>query len=93
MNRASLPVVVAISVACFLAALSSVAWRQGRARLVIEERDAIRAEILFLVDERGALNQQIRHLSGRPEIMAGAAALGLRAPVDGEFEHIPLEEW
>jgi len=93
MNRTSLPVVVAISVACFLGALSAVAWRQGRARLVVEEREAMRAEILFLVDERSALNQKIRHLSGRPEVMAAAAELGLRAPVDGEFEHIPLEEW
>ncbi len=93
MNRMSLPVVVAISVAFFLAALSTVAWRQGRARLVMEERDAMRTEILFLVDERTALNDKIRHLSRRPEIMAAADKLGLRAPTDGEFEHIPLETW
>ncbi|MEZ4414915.1 MAG: hypothetical protein R3E10_04110 [Gemmatimonadota bacterium] len=92
MNRASTPVLVAVAVACFLAALSAVAWRQGRARLVMEARERLRADVLFERDERSDLAQKIRYLESRPRVREASALLGLRPPREDELGLIPLED-
>ena len=93
MSRISTPLTVAVLVACLLAALSVGAWRQGRAREVMAERERLQTEIVFEVDERTELQQRIRYLESRRRIRELAEeSLGLRQPTDSEFNFITLEE-
>lgn len=92
MSRTSVPVLVAVAMACFLSALSAVAWRQGRARLVMQARERIRTEVLLERDERTDLLQKIRVLESRPRIRAAAGELGLRPPREDEMGFVSLEE-
>jgi cell division protein FtsL len=93
MSRLGAPLIVAICVACLLVALSVVAWRQGRAREVITERERLHTEIVFEQDERTELEQRIRYLESRRRIRTLAEEmLDLRQPKDGEFDFLTLEE-
>ena len=87
--RASLPMTVALAAASLLAALSGVAWRQGRAQQVMEARETLRIELALQHETLGELEQQVRALQSRRRVIDDGTALGLRAPGDEEVIHLP----
>lgn len=86
MSRFPTSLMMALCVALFLSSLSMVAWRQGRARVVMEEREAVLGAIAMELDERTRLLDQIRHLQSYSRIRRVAAdQLGLRIPADSSI--------
>ncbi len=81
MIRPSATVIVALGVAAIFAALSVVAWRQGRARDVMTERESVRELLALETEERSELLDEIRRLESRRHVVTEARArLGLRIP-------------
>ena len=81
MSRLSGVLLLALAVAAFLSALSVVAWRQGRAREVMAERERIREAIALETEVISELEEEIAHLESRRRVVREARErLGLRVP-------------
>jgi len=86
MTRLSGALTLALAVAAFLAALSLVAWRQGRARDVMVERERVREAIALETEVRAELLDKIRHLESRRRVVREAGErLGLHVPDAGDL--------
>ena len=91
MTRLSGVLTLTLSVAAFLAALSLVAWRQGRAREVMVERELVREEIALETEVRAELLGKIRHLESRRRVVRDAELLlGLRVPDAVDLVLLPV---
>ncbi len=85
MNRVGTPMRVAVSVAAFLASLSLVAWRQGRAFEVMGDLDNARNEISLAQAERLDIEAQVVYLVSRAHVVPQARArLGMHVAGAGE---------
>ena len=70
-----------LAMAALLAALSFVAWRQGRAYDLHRQVEGVRNELSLAQSERTQLNRDIRVLRSRERIVRVARELlGLRPP-------------
>lgn len=86
MNRVGTPMRVAVSVAAFLASLSLVAWRQGRAYEVMSRLDHTRNEISLAQAEHGDLEQQVQYLGSRGHVVPQARErLGMHVADAGDL--------
>ena len=93
MTRLSGALVLALSMAAFLAALSVVAWRQGRAREVMAEREALREQIVLETEVRSSLLDKISYLESRRRVVQDARdLLGLHIPDAGDLILLPLAD-
>lgn len=83
MSRLPASLLVTLCVAMFLSSLSVVAWRQGRAREVMTEREKVINAIAMEIDERARLTERIRYLESRGRVTKDASErLGLAIPSD-----------
>lgn len=81
----------ALAMAALLAALSVIAWRQGRAYELRRELDAVRGELSLAQSERAQLSRDVRVLQSRERIVRVARELlGLRPPA-GQVRVISVE--
>ncbi len=86
MNRLPLSLFLTLCVALFLASLSVVAWRQGRAREVMNAREAVLGDIAMEIDERSKLLTQIQYLESYSRMKKDAyELLGLVIPADSSI--------
>jgi hypothetical protein len=86
MNRLPVSLLVTLCVALFLASLSVVAWRQGRAREVMADRERVIGAIAMEIDERARLLERIRYLESRGRVTKEAEQrLGLAIPSDSSI--------
>jgi len=93
MSRLSGTLILALSVAAFLAALSLVAWRQGRARDVMVDREHVREQIALETEVRAELMGKIRHLESRRRVVRDAGArLGMHVPDAGDLVLLPVAD-
>jgi len=77
---------IVLAVALLLAGLSSVAWRQSRAREELAELDAVRREISLMIAERNELVNRIQSLESLGRVIPEAERrLDMRLPKDGEI--------
>lgn len=89
MKAGSMPVVAVVAAAAFFASLSAVAWRQGRARDVMETREHLRIELALEKDALGEREQEVRGLESRRHVTSeGEFTLGMRMPGDAEVIHL-----
>lgn len=81
----------ALAMAALLAALSVIAWRQGRAYELRRDLEAVRSELSLAQSERAQLTRDIRVLQSRERIVRVARRLlGLRPPT-GQVRVISVE--
>jgi len=86
MRRLSGTSAVALATAAFLASLSLVAWRQGRALELLEDQDRTRREWDLGVAERDELQRRVRSFESRGYVVPEAERrLGMRMPVASEI--------
>jgi cell division protein FtsL len=84
--RFSGSLVAAVTIALLLAALSTVTWRQARAREALAELDRLRRDVSLVTAERNQLTNQIQVLESRGRVVPEARArLGMRTPDGGEI--------
>jgi cell division protein FtsL len=77
---------LALGFAALLGALSLVTWRQGHAREILTEVDAVRSEIALAEAEATELVRRIQHLESRPRVRAWAKSnLGMHQPSGEEI--------
>lgn len=89
MKAGSLPLIAVVFAAAFFASLSAVAWRQGRARDVMDVRERLRIEVALEKDALGEREQQIRVLESRRQVtVKSESSLGMRMPGDAEVIHL-----
>ncbi len=92
MNRVGTPVRVALSVAAFLASLSLVAWRQGRAFDVMTQLDEVREENSLAVAERAELERSVQWLRSRARVVPDARErLGMEVADAAQLVILDLE--
>lgn len=85
-RRLSAPSLAALSVAAFLASLSLVAWRQGRALEVFAHLDRVRSEQALALAERRALTTRLQELESRGFVTREAVRrLGMIQPADSSI--------
>lgn len=90
MTRLSATLILALSVAAFLAALSVVAWRQGRARDVMADREQVREDIALESEVRAELADKIIHLESRRRVVSEARErLGMDYPDTRDLVMLP----
>lgn len=76
---------VALAVACLLASLSLVAWRQSRGLEALGGLDAIQNEISLSRAERSELERHIQYLQSYGRVVRDARErLGMRIPGTSE---------
>jgi len=93
LNRLPISLLVTLCFALFLASLSLVAWRQGRARAVVEAREKVLVSIAMELDERAGLLDRIRFLESRGRVRKDAfERLGLAVPADSAIVFLAGEE-
>ena len=81
---------VALAVACLLASLSLVTWRQSRALESLAGLDALTQEASMARAEISGLEGRIQHLESRGRVVPEARArLGMHVPSDDEVVHLP----
>jgi len=81
MSGYATPSRIAFALAVFLGSLTLVAWRQGEALTVMEEIDAIRAEISLSNAENDEARQRIQRLESRAWVTEQATErLGMAVP-------------
>lgn len=86
MNRVGTPMRIAVSVAAFLASLSLVAWRQGRAYEVMSALDHARDEISLAQAERSDLQSDVQAYQSRAWVLPQARErLGMHVADAGEM--------
>ena len=89
MKTQSLPLIALLCAAAFFASLSAVAWRQGRAREVMEQRERLRIELALEKDALGEREQEARALESRRHVTTESeTSLGMRMPGDAEVIHL-----
>ena len=92
MTRVSGVLLLALFVAAFLAALSVVAWRQGRARVVMAEREQVREAIALENEVLAELADKITHLESRRRVVQDARdRLGMHVPDARDLIYMPAE--
>lgn len=81
-----------VAIACLLASLSLVAWRQGRAYDLQREVEAVRSEVAAAQDRKTQYEADITFLESREHILEAAERLlGLRSP-SGQVRVIRMGE-
>ena len=86
MKRLSGTSAVALAAAAFLASLSLVAWRQGRALELLEEQDRVQREWALGVAEQDELQRRVRSLESRGYVVPEAQRrMGMRMPAASEI--------
>lgn len=89
MKRLTGPTALALVMAAFLASLSFVAWRQGRALEVLGELEQVQQQRAVAEAEKVDLTQRIRVLESRGRIEEVAGELfGMRPPTAEEMVFI-----
>lgn len=89
MKPGSMPMVAVVAAVVFFASLSAVAWRQGRAREVMEAREQLRIEVAMQKDVLGEREQEVRSLESRRHVtLQSETSLGMRMPWDAEVIHL-----
>ena len=89
MSRMGGPSWVALAVACFLASLSLVAWRQSRAFETLEVLDELRRETTLARAERAELARRVRTLESRARVVPAARErLGMHLPDASEIVYL-----
>jgi cell division protein FtsL len=91
MSRLSATLMLTLSVAAFLAALSVVAWRQGPAREVMADRERVREAIALESEVRAELIDEIVHLESRRRVVRDARErLGMHIPDTRDLVLLPV---
>jgi hypothetical protein len=79
-------------VAAFLASLSLVAWRQGRALDSLQRLETIQRDLTLAGAEQEELNNRIRLLESRSRVVSEAEdRLDMHVALDGEWVDLPGE--
>ena len=90
MTRVGTPVRLALALAAFLASLSLVAWRQGRAYQVMQSLEDVRFETGLATAERAELERNVQFLSSRARIVPEARErFGMRVAVGEHRVFLP----
>lgn len=83
---------VALAVAAFLASLSLVSWRQGRALDTLADLDALREETSLEAANLEELEGRIRYLESRGRVTEDAQKrLGMRKAMGADLVLLPVE--
>ena len=86
MNRVGTPVRLALALAAFLASLSLVAWRQGRAFRVMAELEDTRNELSLAEAERAEVVRNVQYLESRQRVVPEARErLGMQVADGGQL--------
>lgn len=81
MRRLAGTSLVALATAIFLASLSLVAWRQGKALEAMSHLDELNREWTLAVAEKDDLQRRIRYLESRARIIPEAMGrIGMQKP-------------
>ncbi len=89
MTRIGGPSRAALAVACLLASLSLVAWRQSRALETLAALDEVRQETSLARAERAELLRRVRHLESRGRVVPLARErLGMHMPHASEMVYL-----
>jgi hypothetical protein len=84
---------VALAVAAFLASLSLVSWRQGRALDTLTYLDALRQETSLEAANLEELEGRIRYLESRVRVTGEAERrLGMRKAMAADIIILPTED-
>ncbi|HEX9885563.1 MAG TPA: hypothetical protein VGA70_03705 [Longimicrobiales bacterium] len=82
----SAPSLVALAGATFLASLSLVTWRQGRALEALATLERVREEVVLAQEESGELARSIQYLESRSHLVPAARErLGMHTPGASEI--------
>jgi cell division protein FtsL len=84
---------VALAVAAFLASLSLVSWRQGKALDTLGHLEELRQECALEAADRNDLESRIRQLESWGWVVSEAEnRLGMRKAVSSDIVYFPGEE-
>ncbi len=92
MRRIAAPTLTVFAMACLLAALSLVTWRQTRALDALRSLDEVRRQRELVQSEQTDLVRRIQVLESRGSIVPAARQrLGMHTPGASEIVYLPGE--